>query len=187
MSMRKNKSYLVISDIHGDSNKLKTVLNIFKAGHYDNLIILGDILYHGPRNDLPLSYNPKECIVLLNEIKDKIIAIRGNCDAEVDQMVLAFKLRNIKFLRIYNKLFILTHGHHLDKINKLVKPDTFVLYGHTHIHKIEKINDVYYINPGSISLPKENQRPSYITIKNNELSIIDLYSNDVIEKIGLGV
>ena len=115
--------YLIISDIHGSSKYLKLVLD--KVKNFDNLIILGDILYHGPRNNLPDEYNPKEVIKILNSISDKIIAVRGNCDAKVDLMVLDFEIEDHLFIKLNDKKFFLTHG---DIYNKGNLPNKFSLH-----------------------------------------------------------
>lgn len=177
------KKYFVISDIHGDYSKLESALKIFNEDIYYKLIILGDVLYHGPRNDLPTGYNVKKCIELLNSYKDKIICVKGNCEAEVDQMVLNFKIRNSYSFNFNKTKFYLTHGTHLDKYNNSYSSHSVVLYGHTHVYKIEKINDIYYINPGSISLPKVNKEHSYIIFDKNKIQIVDLSTNNILEEI----
>lgn len=169
--------YLIISDIHGSYYYLNKVLKIFNEEKCDKIIILGDILYHGPRNDLPKEYNPKKVISALNELSDKIIAIKGNCDAEVDEMVLSFKLNQNYFLNDSLRLY-LTHGHHLNFNNKdnILDVDV-ILYGHSHIHKIEKINNIFYINPGSISLAKDDLINSFAIMDDNIINIYDLNKN----------
>lgn len=169
--------YLIISDIHGSYYYLNKVLKIFDENKCDKIIILGDILYHGPRNDLPKEYNPKKVISLLNELSNKIIAIKGNCDAEVDEMVLSFKLNQDYILNDSLNIY-LTHGHHLNFNSQ----DNFsgidiVLYGHTHVHKIEKRNNTMYINPGSISLAKEDLINSFAIMENNTINIYDFNMN----------
>ena len=115
--------YLVISDIHGSSEFLKSVLE--KVKDYDKLIILGDILYHGPRNNLPIGHNPKEVVEILNGLKDKIIAVRGNCDANVDLMVLDFEIKDKLWIKIGSRRVFLSHGDVYSK-NKL--PNKFSSY-----------------------------------------------------------
>ena len=125
---------MIISDIHGSYNDLKEVLDIFQEEHVDQLLILGDILYHGPRNDLPEGYNPKKVIPLLNQYKDKIIAVRGNCDAEVDQMVLDFPMR-ADYIQLYidGHRFFVTHGHLWNEENlPLLNPVDILMEGHFH-------------------------------------------------------
>lgn len=174
--------YLICSDTHGDFNSVDRLLNIFVEQHYDYLIHLGDVLYHGPRNDLPPSYNPKRVIERLKPFADKIIAICGNCDAEVDLMVLPFKFKTKRHLTLNGLNCYFVHGHHLDMNAHLFPPHSLVFYGHTHIHKIEVVDDVYFINPGSAAIPKQNQKPTYISFDHNCLSIISL-DGEVIDLI----
>ena len=107
--------YLIISDIHGSSEYLEMVFS--KVKDYDKLIILGDILYHGPRNNLPNGYNPKKVIEILNNIKDKVIAVRGNCDAKIDLDVLEFEISDHKWIQLNENKILLTHGDVYDKNN----------------------------------------------------------------------
>ncbi len=146
--------YFIISDIHGSLTYLSKAMNQYKKSDADYLIILGDILYHGARNPLAEGYNPKGCIELLNEHASKIIAIRGNCDSEVDQMVLDFVLQETNILIHLNKKVFLTHGHIYEKHTQLTDGDIFI-NGHTHVVRAEKIDGIHYLNPGSITLPKE--------------------------------
>ena len=122
--------YLIVSDIHGASDSTRFILEEFEKEKCDKILLLGDVLYHGPRNDLPPFYNPKEVIKLLNPYKDKILCIKGNCEAEVDQMVLDFKILD-SFDGILNDIEVhIEHGHHLDLYHGDAK---LVLYGHTYI------------------------------------------------------
>ena len=153
--------YLIASDIHGSAFFCRELLRTFEEEKADRLILLGDILYHGPRNDLPQDYNPKEVIELLNSIKDKILCIRGNCDTEVDQMVLKFPvLADYGVLCEEGHLIYLTHGH--KEIPSLTEND-IVIQGHTHIPTYESP-----LNPGSVSIPKENSHHGYMTLENGE-------------------
>ena len=171
--------YLIISDIHGDSEYLKLVLSkVF----FDKLIILGDILYHGPRNDLPNGYNPKEVVEILNKLKEKIIAIRGNCDANVDLMVLEFKIHNHKSIKLNNKKFFLTHGDIYNRDNLPFKIGKYtILYGHFHKNEITKINNTRCINVGSLSIPKDNHH-SYSILEDSTFSSYDLINDELILK-----
>ena len=129
-----------ISDIHGSIYYAKKAVERFESENADYMVILGDILYHGARNPLPLEHNPKEVIALLNELKDMIIAVRGNCDSEVDEMVLEFPIMATYSHILYNsRRFFLTHGHiyNEDNLPSLGKGDVF-LYGHTHIPVAEE-------------------------------------------------
>ncbi|MBQ5320852.1 MAG: phosphodiesterase [Oscillospiraceae bacterium] len=163
---------LIASDIHGSAYYCQKLIDRYKEEKADKLILLGDILYHGPRNDLPEEYDPKAVISILNEIKEEIISVRGNCEAEVDAMVLSFPvLADYALLFVDNKTLFLTHGHRFSKENMppLKKGDLF-LSGHTHIPLFEKENGITFINPGSVSIPKENSPHSYITIENGILN-----------------
>lgn len=163
--------YFIISDIHGDLYYLNKMIEIFDQGKYKKMIILGDILYHGPRNDLPNNYNPKGCIEKLNMYKDKIIAVKGNCDAEVDQMVLSFKIRNSYNLKYKNYLIHFEHGHHIIKNEKKYN---MIITGHTHIPKLFKKDNIIYANPGSISIPKENSSRCFIEIEKGMIRLINI-------------
>ena len=173
--------YLIISDIHGSSYYLRKVLNYFDELKCDKILILGDILYHGPRNDLPKEYNPKEVIKLLNPLKDKIIAVKGNCDGEVDSMVLNFPILDLALVADGFNMYM-THGHHFNPENRLnVESGSVVLYGHTHVHKIDNINGVTYLNPGSISLAKGDLINSFAIKEDNKIYIYDLNMNVIME------
>ncbi len=177
---------MIISDIHGSYEDLKKAISVFDEENMDKLVILGDILYHGPRNPLPDGYNPKEVIKLLNAYKDKIIAVRGNCDAEVDQMVLDFSMRS-DYLEMYvddHRMF-LTHGHLYNEENMpcLNQGDVFMC---GHFHKSMAINKdgITIFNPSSISLPKAGVK-SYGVYENSELFIYSLENKSLISSIHL--
>ena len=177
---------LIASDIHGDIRCAEATVKKFYEEGCDKLLLLGDILYHGPRNDLPEGYAPKEVITLLNGIKDKILAVRGNCDTEVDQMVLEFPIMaDYALLSLDGLTVFATHGHHHNTIAPppLSKGD-ILLHGHTHVLKIEEFgNENYYVNPGSVSLPKENNPKTYAVYDNRRIVIKDFDGNTVIEKM----
>src|SRR5690554_3400773 len=144
-----------MSDIHGSLHFLNRALERFEEEKADYMVLLGDQLYHGARNPLPLEYNPKKVIEILNGYSDKIIAVRGNCDSEVDEMVLDYPIMATYSTVLYNgKRLFLTHGHIYNENNmpKLSTGDVFI-YGHTHIPKAEKLDNIFVINPGSITLP----------------------------------
>lgn len=154
--------YLVVSDIHGSIESTKIIEEKFFSLKCDKIIILGDILYHGPRNDLPENYNPKKVIEILNKYSDQIIAVKGNCDAEVDQMVLNFPIYLGYYLTINEKKYYLTHGHHINYLNpKEFNEKMNILHGHTHIIRKDQIGNDIYFNLGSITLPKENTPKCY--------------------------
>ena len=172
--------FFVASDIHGDSYWAKRVIDAFIVSKADKLVLLGDILYHGPRNDLPSHYEPKKVIELFNAIADKIIAVRGNCDTEVDQMVLKFPIMaDYIYLVDEGQVFLVTHGH---IYNPYDKPEAMpdggtLLMGHTHVakdimFKAEDGKTFRYMNPGSPSIPKEDTKPSYIIIENGKATLI---------------
>ncbi len=168
--------YLLVSDLHGDFNELEFIIKKFNDLKCEKIICLGDFLYHGPRNDLPLGYNPKKCVELLNKYKDKIIAINGNCDAEVDQMVLDFKLNKELSINLFGHDFYLVHGHHLDELKNMSK-DTIVLHGHTHIFGVYEKDGITFVNPGSISIPRNGLPKTYALINEEGIKILDKNDN----------
>ncbi len=155
----------IASDIHGDIQSARAVVNAYKESNADRLLLLGDILYHGPRNDLPEFYAPKEVIALLNSMRDELLCVRGNCDTEVDQMVLDFPiLADYAFIEADGTRIFATHGHKYN-LNALppLKTGDVLLHGHTHVScAIPFGNDNVYINPGSVTIPKENTPKGYI-------------------------
>ncbi len=166
---------MIVSDIHGSLEDLKKVLSIFEEEHMDQLILLGDLLYHGPRNPLPEGYNPKEVAILLNQYKEKIIAVRGNCDAEVDQMVLDFPIQ-ADYSQIYmdGHRFFITHGHLYNEDQMpLLNEGDILMYGHFHKPIAKQKDGIIIFNPSSISLPKEGVK-SYGIYENGELKIYSL-------------
>lgn len=175
---------MVISDIHGSLDYLNKALGIYRSEAADKLIILGDLLYHGPRNPLPKGYNPKEVSETLNKVKNEIIAIRGNCDSEVDQMVLDFPIMSdYTLVHINNRAIFLTHGHLYNEENKpLIGTEDILIHGHTHIPRAEKTEDFYILNPGSISLPKENFPNSY-GILTSEGFTVKSFGSETIKEI----
>ena len=176
---------MIASDIHGDAVCTRKLLEEYKRIEAEKLVLLGDILYHGPRNDLPTSYAPKRVIELLNPMKSKIIAVRGNCDAEVDQMVLQFPIM-ADYARIEAdglSIFV-THGHHHNTTTPPpLEKGEIMLHGHTHILKIEEFGDGnFYINPGSVALPKEGNPRSYAVYENRTFTIKELDGKVIIQK-----
>lgn len=162
---------MIASDIHGSAYYCKKMLEAFDREQADRLLLLGDILYHGPRNDLPKEYAPKEVIKMLNERKNRIFCVRGNCDTEVDQMVLEFPiLADYAILPVGERLIYATHGHHFN-LNALppMQPRDILLHGHTHIPVWETFGDGnLYLNPGSVSIPKAGSEHSYMILQNGE-------------------
>ena len=174
--------YLVFSDLHGSIIYAKKIIEEFKSGNYDKMLCLGDILYHGPRNDLPNGYNPKEVIKLLNEYKDYIIAVKGNCDAYVDSMVLDFIIHD-EYEFLYNgKRIIMTHGHIINPEKHLNLSGAIILYGHTHIYKADMVSGSLYLNPGSTTIPKNNNSNSYAVIEDNTFIVYDFNKNILLKQ-----
>ena len=170
--------WLIASDIHGSLYYGKKLIEQIKKEEPDKVIFLGDILYHGPRNDLPNDYNPKELIKLLNEYKDKIISVRGNCDSEVDQMVLEFPIMADYMILTINDLTIFAiHGHLYDVENIPFKGIDVVLSGHTHVQKCDKYDNYVHMNPGSVSIPKENSYHGYMVVVDKVFYWKDLEGN----------
>lgn len=168
--------WLIASDVHGSAYYCEKLLDAFKKEKADKLLILGDVLYHGPRNDLPEGYAPKKVIAMLNEIKDKIMCVRGNCDTEVDQMVLDFPvLADYGIITVENRMIYATHGHKYgpDNLPPLQNNDV-LLFGHIHIPKCYEKDGILILNPGSVSIPKENSPHSYMTLENGQLLWKDL-------------
>ena len=165
---------LAASDIHGDSYWASAVIEKFHETGSDKLLLLGDLLYHGPRNNLPENYNPGKVIALLNAEAGNILAVRGNCDTEVDQMVLKFPIMaDYIYLVSGETVFFATHGHHYspDNLPEGLGAGSVFLSGHTHVacdYISEKSDGIRCMNPGSPSIPKQDTNPSYIMIKNGE-------------------
>lgn len=148
---------LIASDIHGSAFWCERLLQLAEKEQPDKLILLGDILYHGPRNDLPKDYSPKRVIPMLASWAEKILCVRGNCEAEVDQMVLNFPcMAQYSQLAVDGIGFFLTHGHHHnpDNLPPMAAGDVF-LFGHTHVKMDEIRNGVRCLNPGSVAIPKD--------------------------------
>lgn len=177
--------YLIVSDIHGSLPALEKVLEYFHKLNCDMLCILGDILNYGPRNRIPEGINPQEIAARLNEIADQIIAIRGNCDSEVDQMLLQFPIMADYALIVDNgKRIFLTHGHiYNEEQQPKGKHDCF-FYGHTHLWKLEKTEDGKMIcNTGSVTFPKGGKEPTFAIYENGKISIHNL-QGDILKSIG---
>ena len=172
---------LIASDIHGDSRCCALMLDAAKRENADKILILGDILYHGPRNDLPANYAPKAVIEQLNPWADKLLCVRGNCESEVDQMVLSFPVLS-ESAYFYDSgadcTMFMSHGHKYSPENlPPISGDTVFLYGHTHILGKTEVNKIPCINPGSISIPKGGNAKTYATYENRIVKIKDLDGN----------
>ena len=162
---------LIASDIHGSLKYCNLLVEQYKKENCQKLILLGDVLYHGPRNDLPEEYNPKGVIALLNSMADEILCVRGNCEAEVDNMVLSFDvLAEYAIMYTGSRMVFLTHGHKYnpDNLPKVKKGD-ILFNGHTHVCKIEELGDIIYANPGSVSIPKEDTPRGYMILEDKKI------------------
>lgn len=174
------------SDIHGSAYYCRKMVEAYQAEKAVRLILLGDILYHGPRNDLPKDYAPKEVIAMLNPMKNDICAVRGNCEAEVDQMVLDFPvMADYCVILEGNRTIYATHGHvynegHLPPL----KEGDILIHGHTHVLRAEKKEHYTILNPGSVSIPKEGNPPSYAILENGDFRIKG-FGGQVIKKLEL--
>ena len=168
--------WMIASDIHGSAAYCEKLLAAFGREQADRLLLLGDLLYHGPRNDLPQGYAPKEVIAQLSGVKDKVFCVRGNCEAEVDQMVLPFPvLADYCLLEQKGRVIFATHGHHYNLENPpLLQPGDVLLHGHTHIPAKDNSLGFWYLNPGSVSIPKENIPHSYMTLEDGQFLWKDL-------------
>lgn len=175
--------YMFASDIHGSAYYCRKMLEIYKQSGAKRLVLLGDILYHGPRNDLPEEYAPKLVMEMLNEYKDQLYVVRGNCDAEVDQMVLEFPIMaDYALLELNGKTFYATHGHifNQDALPPMRAGDVLI-HGHTHLPVAEKMGDCFLLNPGSTSLPKEGNPNSYGMLDGEIFTILDFEGNTIKE------
>ena len=155
---------LIASDIHGSAFWCRKLMDVMDRVQPDKLILLGDLLYHGPRNDLPREYAPKQVIPMLSAYQDKILCVRGNCEAEVDQMVLPFPcMADYAMLLVDGKTFYLTHGHHANpSALPGLEEGSIFLSGHTHV-KLDEIHDgIRCLNPGSVSIPKDGSNSCLI-------------------------
>lgn len=170
--------WMIASDIHGSAYYCDLMLKAYDAQQADGLILLGDLLYHGPRNNLPRNYDPKAVLSQLNAFyaqpNARLLCVQGNCDAEVDQMVLNFPIMaSYAVLSAGSRLIYLTHGHVLNADNppKLKAGDLF-LQGHTHIPTSSLKADIYYLNPGSVALPKASSWHGYLTLEISETKLV---------------
>ena len=170
--------YFVASDIHGSATFCQRMLDAYFKEGADRLILLGDILYHGPRNDLPEGYAPKQVISMLNDVKSELFCVRGNCDTEVDQMVLDFPiLADYALIPLGKRTVFVTHGHRYNTDSPPpMKQGDILLHGHTHVPACTEFNGCLYVNPGSVSIPKEDSWHGYMIIEENRLVWKDLES-----------
>ena len=171
--------WFIASDIHGSAYYCEKLIEAYKREKADKILFLGDVLYHGPRNDLPEGYAPKQVIAMLNELESEILCVRGNCDTEVDQMVLNFPIMaDYAILTAGKRMIFATHGHVYNNGNLPPLHDgDILLHGHTHVPACERHEKHIYINPGSVSIPKENSPHSYMTFEGTRFEWKDLDGN----------
>ncbi|MBR6504484.1 MAG: phosphodiesterase [Clostridia bacterium] len=167
---------IIASDIHGNLEYMNKLDKLIQKENPDKLILLGDLYYHGPRNSLPNEYNPMEVSKILNKYSDKIIAVRGNCDAEVDNMISEFDIsKDYEEIVLDENKFYITHGHLFDKLENIIG-NNFVFYGHTHVYDLSEKT----INPGSVGIPKINKEHTVILYKDKRLKLINLDNFEII-------
>ena len=163
---------MIASDIHGSAFWCRKLLAVMEEEKPDKMVLLGDLLYHGPRNALPDEYAPQVVAAMLNRVKNRLICVRGNCEAEVDQMMLEFPvLGECALIYAGKRTIYATHGHQmfLNEIPNLL-PGEVLLYGHTHVPQCEKKNGLWYVNPGSVSIPKGGSCHSCLIMEGDELT-----------------
>ena len=157
---------MIASDIHGSAYFCRALLDAYGREGADKMVLLGDILYHGPRNDLPIEYDPKAVIEMLNKHNDAVLCVRGNCDSDVDQMVLQFPIMaDYAVLYAGGRMIYATHGHVHNNTNlPPLEAGDILLHGHTHVPACEEYETHVYVNPGSVSIPKENSPHGYLVL-----------------------
>ena len=174
---------LIASDIHGSAYYCRKLLEALDREDAPRMLLLGDILYHGPRNDLPEEYAPKEVISMLNPLKDRVVSVRGNCEAEVDQMVLDFPvLADYCLMPVGDHMMFCTHGHVYNEEHlPPMMPGDILLYGHTHVPRAEKVLDKWMLNPGSVSIPKDGTVQSYAVLEDGTFTVRDMDGADFLQ------
>lgn len=164
-----NVKLMIASDIHGSAYYMEKLKIEIEKEAPDKVVLLGDLYYHGPRNSLPKGYDPKRVALLLNQMARRLEVVKGNCDAEVDEMISQFKFYRSITMNIDGKKVFFTHGHLYDRDHL---PDQLVdvmIYGHTHVGWIEEKNGIIFANPGSVSIPKQGTEHSYLILNDNAL------------------
>lgn len=165
---------LVISDIHGSSYYARKIEKIVKRENPEKIVLLGDLYYHGPRNELSQEYAPMEVAKILNSLKDKLMVVKGNCDAEVDEMISEFKFEDHILTNINGKNIYFTHGHKYNIENIPYEDFDILIYGHIHQGFIQEKEGYLFANPGSISLPKGGTEHSYLILEENQITLKDV-------------
>ena len=177
--------WMIASDLHGSAQCCRRLLEALQREDADRLILLGDLLYHGPRNDFPEEYDTRAVTALLNSVKHRLLCVRGNCDSEVDQMVLEFPmLAEYAFLSVDGRSIFATHGHNYGPDNPPpLREGDFLLCGHTHLPVCRNCGGYAYLNPGSLSLPKNGTPHSYMTLENGVFTWHDLFTGDFFQPL----
>ncbi len=171
---------MIASDLHGSAFYTEKLLRAADREKPEKLLLLGDLLYHGPRNDLPRDYAPKQVTAMLNQYRAQILCVRGNCDAEVDQMVLDFPILAEYAVLFWEGLTLYAfHGHREPEFP--VQPGDILLCGHTHIPDIRRENGHWYINPGSVSIPKNGSCRGYMLLENRTITHVALEGKNILE------
>lgn len=165
---------LVISDIHGSSYYARKIEEIVERENPEKIVLLGDLYYHGPRNELSQEYAPMEVAKILNSLKDKLMVVKGNCDAEVDEMISEFKFEEHILTNINGKNIYFTHGHKYNIENIPYEDFDILIYGHIHQGFIQEKEGYLFANPGSISLPKGGTEHSYLILEENQITLKDV-------------
>lgn len=173
---------LILSDIHGSSYYAEKIKEIKQREKPDKIILLGDLYYHGPRNPLSKEYDPAKVAGILNTWKEEIVAVRGNCDAQVDEMISEFKMENYVEMEIGKKKIFFTHGHEYNMERFPNVEFDIMVYGHFHTGFIKEKESKIFFNPGSISLPKNNTEHSYGMIEDKQITLKDI-DGTIIEKV----
>ena len=176
--------YLIASDVHGSAYYMQKLIDLFNIEKADKLILLGDIYNHGPRNPFPQDYAPMKVSEMLNQMVDKLIVVKGNCDSQVDAMISNFDFIENVVIDCQNKSVFLTHGHVYNKDSKPKTKFDAVIYGHFHTGFIEEIDGTIYVNAGSVSLPKNDTPSSYLILENQTITLKDIHQN-IIKSIKL--
>ena len=177
--------YLLVSDIHGSLPALEKVIDFYHQQYCDMMCIMGDILNYGPRNGLPEGLNPKAIAEKLNAIADEIVAVRGNCDSEVDQMLLSFPILQDYMLLVDNgKKLLLTHGHIYNKENRPKGNFDAIIYGHTHLWELKREENTVICNTGSVTFPKGGNPPTLGTYEDGVIKIFHL-NGELLKQIAL--
>lgn len=175
--------YVIMSDIHGSAYYARRIPQIIEKENADKLILLGDLYYHGPRNPLPEDYAPMEVAAILNGMKDSLLCIRGNCDAEVDEMISEFPFEDHLLLELDGRRVYFTHGHKKNMDHLPEEAVDMLFYGHFHTGFLREENGILFANPGSISLPKNGTAHSYILLEGRKVTLKDV-DGTVIDQIG---